>query len=497
LRNAGQSIASPAYGHNGNGKGQSRANGNGAASDAYTGEGRTFNLEFERIVIGSLINGDSEDLIRRLTRDDFFAQNHQVVFDAVKLLCERGDPVEPLLVHEVLRERGYQISIADFLQDFDFYTLGEHHARILTKYTLRRGIQELRQTIQDDPEISVEALEHKIRALKNRFARGERSLPLVGSTELACVEDDVIDYIVDGLVPKESLILISGAPGSFKTWLALALARAIAEGNTFLNQAVEAGAVAYIDRENPKPVLASRLRAIGTSANLEIWPFWFDPPAIGDPRYVELARTKDVLVFDSLRRFHVANENAPEQMAVVWEHFRELTKFGASVLVIHHAGKAEGNYYRGSTEIPAGIDIHFSVEAEKGNPAAMITLKAVKDRYKAERTLTLRCEFYPRFELSNITAEQDQRNESLKKEEYLKIQKAIFELEHCGGRPNQTVILGELRKLGIPKNRALKLLDNGNGKYWESETTQRSRLYRSINYSPNLSHLSHTYIGGK
>src|SRR5439155_25835281 len=57
------------------------------------------------------------------------------------------------------------------------------------------------------------------------------------------------------------------------------------------------------------------------------------------------------MVFDSLLRFHSADENSATEMKVAMGCLRDLVTAGATVVVLHHRSKSETSTYRGSSDI--------------------------------------------------------------------------------------------------------------------------------------------------
>jgi AAA domain len=68
---------------------------------------------------------------------------------------------------------------------------------------------------------------------------------------LSQIEGGSDPWLVDGLIREGSTNLLSGAPGDFKTWLALELAGAVSKGTDFLGRKTIQTRVLYLDRENP------------------------------------------------------------------------------------------------------------------------------------------------------------------------------------------------------------------------------------------------------
>ncbi len=141
-----------------------------------------------------------------------------------------------------------------------------------------------------------------------------------------------IEWMVEGILPQASVTLLAGEPGSYKTWLALALLRGVASGGNFLGRKCAQSSVLYLDRENPLAVMRARLAVLGieqsATADCRIWGGWLEnaPPGIGDFRILEIARERrPLIVFDSLIRFHAAaDENSATEMSMVMADLRAL-----------------------------------------------------------------------------------------------------------------------------------------------------------------------------
>ncbi len=65
--------------------------------------------EAERAVLGALLLNDLEatsEAVDRLVEEDLYVPRHRSVFRAIRVLYERGDPVDPVIVHDSLLEAG-------------------------------------------------------------------------------------------------------------------------------------------------------------------------------------------------------------------------------------------------------------------------------------------------------------------------------------------------------------------------------------------------------
>ncbi len=209
------------------------------------------------------------------------------------------------------------------------------------------------------------------------------------------IKDAATGWLVEGLILRGSLVLLTAPPAGYKTWLGLALAGAVSTGADFIGRPTVKTPVLYLDRENRLSVIRNRLDILNLDDGgpLTIWGRWIkdSPPLIGDPRFIEIARRdRPLIIVDSFVRFHSAEENNATQMAAVLEDLLLLVNAGATVLVLHHQGKTPGTQYRGSTDILAGVDAAFSIIKTTTKDGTILTLQCYKHRQVEEFDLTLR-----------------------------------------------------------------------------------------------------------
>jgi len=289
------------------------------------------------------------------------------------------------------------------------------------------------------------------------------------------------EWLIEGILPKGAVILLSGREGSMKSWVAMRWAHAVAEGQPWLGRPCQQGPVLYLDGEMPPALLQKRLRlGIGGSQHLHIWS-WADqgtfPVHLEGPHLIEAARSHSLIVVDTLRRFMSGfQENSADDMAKVSQMLRELTRHGATVLVLHHAPKdVEKRGYRGSTELGAGVDITMSLEKKQQGGLVALHLSTEKTRFGGSPKLELvvrgsheNPEFQDRTENANTPGEQ-----------ILKLRALIEELTKILGQsPNQGQIFEEAQRRGLwSKERIRTILKNGERIYWQSHRLGTSRVY--------------------
>jgi hypothetical protein len=269
------------------------------------------------------------------------------------------------------------------------------------------------------------------------------------------------EWVVEGIIPRASVTLLAGEPGSYKSWLALVLLRGVVAGGKFLERDCAASSVLYLDRENPLTMVRERLTMLGVESlgSTRIWGGWLpdSPPAIGDVRLIEMARERrPLIIFDSLIRFHSAEENSATEMAEVMQNLRALANLGATVLVLHHKPKAEGAHYRGSSDIAGGVDTAFSISRDR--QAGILKLECFKSRYIEEFSITMRPDLggagdFVVTEAPEATTARDD------------VEKLAQTIQAKPGLTQSDVLTAST----VPKGRALAMLERFDGQRWRSE----------------------------
>ncbi|MGE4340063.1 MAG: AAA family ATPase, partial [Pigmentiphaga sp.] len=163
-----------------------------------------------------------------------------------------------------------------------------------------------------------------------------------------------IDYVLPNMVAGTVGALVSPG-GAGKSMLILQLAAQIAGGPDLLEVGeLPTGSVVYLPAEDPPVAIHHRLHALGThltaaqrqavADGLLIEPLigkcpnimardWFD----GLKRAAEGHR---LMVLDTLRRFHIEEENASGPMAQVIGRMEAIAAdTGCSIVFLHHANK--------------------------------------------------------------------------------------------------------------------------------------------------------------
>ena len=213
------------------------------------------------------------------------------------------------------------------------------------------------------------------------------------------IKDEPVEWLVERVIPKRGFIALYGPPGSFKSFIALDLAAAIARAAPWMGQQAtpsENGAVVYIAGEGHGGI-GARIKACRIHHQIEA----------GIPIYIlrhqinlrssaedintlmlavaELAETRqlkiDLIVIDTLARaFGGGNENSSEDMGAFITSCGHLQQvFEAALLVIHHSGKDQAKGLRGHSSLLGAVDTELELLRFDDQPRGVVTISKQKD----------------------------------------------------------------------------------------------------------------------
>jgi hypothetical protein len=203
-----------------------------------------------------------------------------------------------------------------------------------------------------------------------------RAIPVA---EFASGDLDV-EWLVKDLLPRASLSVAYGAPGSGKTFAVLDMAMAVARGANWRNDSLRTtqGTVVYVVCEGSSG-FKKRLKAFSLhyGVDLDTIPFYVINTA---PNLLEEAHTKRLIdeinalgevalvVIDTLSRtLHGGDENSSVDMGKAISHCTTIYQHtGASLLLVHHSGKDASKGSRGWSGIKGAVDAELEVTLQTG-----------------------------------------------------------------------------------------------------------------------------------
>jgi len=199
------------------------------------------------------------------------------------------------------------------------------------------------------------------------------------------------DFLVEGLIERDTLGLVFGDPGCGKSFLAVDLALSVATGHPFHSEPVKKGAVFYLAGEGHN----------GLVRRFHAWAGERGQPLDGVPLFksecaaqfldkqsaqsVQHAISKlaaqhgrpAMVVVDTLaRNFGPGDENSTEQMSAFVAAMDTLRTAwpGCVILIIHHSGHHDKERGRGSMALKAALDFEYRL-AKKGDTIRLTNTK--------------------------------------------------------------------------------------------------------------------------
>jgi hypothetical protein len=445
-------------------------------------------IEAEMAVLGSILNPEwSQEAFTKahqvLVPSDFYNTAHQTIYQAMTSLVKRGEPIDVVTLSEELKkagrldETGGRYYLTQLAESVPSAANLEAYLRSVLETSKRREVIRITHAAHD-PRIPLDEIKRRLDTLHERSVGPSHRSPSIKQILDELEDHQEEQWWVEDIIPKASLVMIAAPAGSYKTTLALGLTAHIGSGSPFAGKDVQQGNVCYVDKENARSVLAHRLPLLFSGdETVDFWPVYREPtpPLLTDRhinQYVQIAREYDVMIFDSLRRYHRNEENSSTEMERIMAHLLKLRDCGCTVIFVHHSGKNDDQQYRGSEEILAATDLAYSLKRNED----LITLKSIKNRFGCEGSITLRIHWEDRITFESALDPGLQKTE----EELAIIRKIIQDYhDHMRRWPNQSLIVDKGTEQGLGKNRIPVLLEKGVKKgYWEQEKgPNNAKLY--------------------
>ena len=192
-------------------------------------------------------------------------------------------------------------------------------------------------------------------------------------------------WVIKDVLPQAELVVMYGASGSGKSFLALDMAAAIARGVEWRGKRARQGRVAYIAAEGGGG-FRKRLKAYGQHneidlASLELGVIHAAPNMMEAKDAADVVKAikawggADIVIVDTFAQVMPgANENAGEDVGKALTHCKRIHELtGAMIILIHHAGKDASKGARGWSGLRAAADAELEVVREATGRALRLT----------------------------------------------------------------------------------------------------------------------------
>ena len=224
-----------------------------------------------------------------------------------------------------------------------------------------------------------------------------------------------IRWLVKNVIPADSMGMIFGASGTFKSFLALDLCLSVANGKAWTGRKTDFGAVGYMAAEG----------GAGIYKRIVAWQNKIPPPsrfhvctvplllsakeevAALRQSIINLPEIPKLIVIDTLSQTFAGDENSSSDIAsylrMINSEIRE--PFGATVLVVHHSGHSASERPRGSSAITANVD--FLLGCFRSNPESLNARLEVTKQKDGDKVKGLY------FDLERRVIGKDEENEEI------------------------------------------------------------------------------------
>lgn len=363
---------------------------------------RIENVEAEQAVLGAALQRDAgvvRLLLEKIKPDEFSRTAHRIIYRALIALDARGilpdliSLTEELTSSAELGKCGGAAYVSRLTSAVPTSANAEYYAGIVHTLAQKRTARGLSEDFESG-KLELADFVDQVSALKN--GRGKaKEIKLLGVTEI--LEYPPVEYVVEPYLPAGAVVNLTAYTGTGKSVLATALAISAMSGLPFLGKfsVRKQGSVLYLDEETPRSYLKDRLQKMRLRID--------DPFLCAHFTGLKLDNDQDfatiralvekhhpvLVIFDTLIRFHCADENSASEMAIVMGRLRELANLGPCILVQIHQSKVGElrTRSRGSSDIVGACDLELAL-TEKDH--GLLTLQSVKSRMAPVEPLTLR-----------------------------------------------------------------------------------------------------------
>jgi len=211
------------------------------------------------------------------------------------------------------------------------------------------------------------------------------------------IQDEPVEWLIEGVIPQGSFTALYGPPGSFKSFIALDIAEAIATGRTWMGKEVkQTGAVLYLAGEGFGGI-GARIKAckihhqtedgapiyiVRHQLNLRSSAEDFNALMMAVVTLVEQTGMEfSLAIVDTLARaFGGGNENSSEDMGAFITAMGKVQEFlNCALMVLHHSGKDAAKGLRGHSSLLGAVDTELELLRFDEQMKGVLTTTKQKD----------------------------------------------------------------------------------------------------------------------
>jgi archaellum biogenesis ATPase FlaH len=189
------------------------------------------------------------------------------------------------------------------------------------------------------------------------------------------------NWLIDRFLPQESITLIVGEAGTFKSYLSLYICKVLSTSELFLGEfeIKQKAKILILDKENKLRRIQKRLNGLSFPTESDVYfltypeQFMFKTDNVPYQEVVKFIEDNqiDLIILDSFIDMFEGNENSSTDTAAAFNSIRSMSK-KSSFIVLHHDSKPQPNMIRsaaqktrGSSNIIAQVDYQYYLEKSK------------------------------------------------------------------------------------------------------------------------------------
>ena len=220
-------------------------------------------------------------------------------------------------------------------------------------------------------------------ALPNKLQELTPAKPRLLVESWDSIKDEPVEWLIDSIIPKKAFVALYAPPASYKSFISLDLAEAIATGRDWMGYRIpKKGAVLYICGEghggmgarvkackiqNKSPDGAN-LYIIRAQLNLRSSPEDFAELVNAiNALIAEIDEPLEIIILDTLMRMSGGgfNENTSEDMGAFITQAGKLQElYACALMVIHHSGKDVTKGLRGHSSLLGAVDTELEIQRQ-------------------------------------------------------------------------------------------------------------------------------------
>jgi hypothetical protein len=197
------------------------------------------------------------------------------------------------------------------------------------------------------------------------------------------IKDEPVEWLIDSIIPKKAFVALYAPPASYKSFISLDLAEAIATGRDWMGYRIpKKGAVLYICGEGHGGIGArvkackiqnkspdgANLYIIRAQLNLRSSPEDFAELVNAiNALIAEIDEPLEIIILDTLMRMSGGgfNENSSEDMGAFITQAGKLQElYACALMVIHHSGKDVTKGLRGHSSLLGAVDTELEIQRQ-------------------------------------------------------------------------------------------------------------------------------------